>query len=272
MITSAEIQTIRDIDHGAVLPGIDTKTGNPVSPSSLFPVAKITQANTAPYSYWASRNEVIVRQAGAVLSGINFGTATVLIYANNVTIKDCTFTGTTSFWAVRQMPAASGATVENCTFQGTKSPTEIDTPINSYLAITIKDNSFLDSPGDAIDLSGGVVTGNYFSGAGYAPGAHADAIQIISSTGPTKITGNFIDGTADHAVPARPNSDIRITDDVGDLNNVIVSGNFLIGAGYTVEVARQNPNHTVSNVSIANNYIGFGWFGPYYPPPLASRA
>ena len=138
-----------------------------------------------------------------MLSGINFGSATVWIEANNVTIKDCTFSGTTSYWAVYQSPNASGATVENCTFQGTKSPTETNVSwITSVLGITIKDNSFLDTPWDAIDLgSGGVIPGNYFSGAGYAPGAHADAIWVSGSTGPTTITDNFIDGKNEHRRP-----------------------------------------------------------------------
>ena len=90
-----------------------------------------------------------------MLSGINFGDATVIIEANNVTIKDCTFTGTTSFWAVYQSSAYSGATVENCTFTGSKSPTETNVWITSNLAITIKDNTFLNSPTDAIDIQHG---------------------------------------------------------------------------------------------------------------------
>ena len=79
-------------------------TGNPYATSSLLDVTKITQNSSAPYYYIPSKNKVVVTQAGAVLSGINFGDATVLIDANNVTIKDCTFTGTSSssFWAVRQ--------------------------------------------------------------------------------------------------------------------------------------------------------------------------
>ena len=102
MITAAEIQTIRNNDPGAVLPGIDTMTGNPYAASSLLDVTKITQNSKAPYYYSPSTNTVYVNQAGAVLSGINFGDATVIIKANNVTIKDCTFTGTTGFWAVNQ--------------------------------------------------------------------------------------------------------------------------------------------------------------------------
>src|ERR1700684_3973076 len=42
---------------------------------------------SAPYYYSPSANVVYVNQAGAVLSGINFGNATVIIDANNVTIK-----------------------------------------------------------------------------------------------------------------------------------------------------------------------------------------
>ena len=111
MITAAEIQMIRNADPGAVLPGIDTTTGNPLAASSLLNVIKITQNSKAPYYYSPSRNVVFVNQAGAVLSGINFGSATVWINASNVTIKDSTFTGTTSYWAVYQTPHASSATV-----------------------------------------------------------------------------------------------------------------------------------------------------------------
>ena len=43
MITAADIQEIRDNDPGAVLPGINTMTGNPYATSSLLDVSKITQ-------------------------------------------------------------------------------------------------------------------------------------------------------------------------------------------------------------------------------------
>src|SRR5262245_23607909 len=121
MITAAQIQMVRNADPGAVLPGIDTLTGNPYATSSLLDVTKLTQNSSAPYYYVPSRNAVYVTQAGAVLSGINFGTATVIINANDVTIKDCTFTGTTGYDTVLQAGAYTGATVENCTFVGSKS-------------------------------------------------------------------------------------------------------------------------------------------------------
>jgi Right handed beta helix region len=204
MITAADIQTIRNNDRGAVLPGIDTMTGNPYAASSLVEVTKITQKTTAPYYYSPSRNAVIVTQAGAVLSGINFGDATVLIQANNVTVKDCTFTDTTGYWGVSQGNTFSGATVKNCTFTGSKSPTEPTVWIASKLGITIEDNTFLNSPADSIAIQQGVVTGNYFSGEGYTTGAHGDAIYIPDTTGPISITDNFIDETPNAGAAGLP--------------------------------------------------------------------
>lgn len=184
MITAEDIQAIRNAVPGAVLPGIDTVTGNPYATSSLLDVTKITQNNQAPYYYSPSANIVYATHAGAVLSGINFGDATVVINANNVTVKDCTFTGTTGFWAVTQVAGVSGATVENCTFTGSKSPTEKNVWISSVLGITIQDNTFLNSPADSIAIQQGVVTGNYMSGEGYSTGAHGDAIYVPDTTGP----------------------------------------------------------------------------------------
>jgi hypothetical protein len=265
MYTAAEIQMIRNIDPGAVLPGIDTKSGNPVAASSLIDVTKITQNSKAPYYYVPSRNAVYVTQAGAVLSGINFGTATVLVGADNVTIKDSSFSGTTGYYAVEQTGAYSGLTVENSTFTGSKSPTENNVWIGSVQgAMTIEDNSFLNSPTDAIDMHAGVVTGNYFSGAGYSPGAHADAIWVTGTTG-TTITDNFIDGTPNADSPANANSDLRLTNELGNLTDVTVSGNYLLGGAYTVEAGSATTKYTVSNVSITGNYIGFETYGPFYP-------
>ena len=259
MATSAEIQMIRNADPGAILPGIDTPTGNPDPASSLMSYTQITQnAKGAPYYYVPAKNEVIVTQSGAVLSGINFGSATLAIEANNVTVQDCTFTATASFWTIDQTPGYSGATIEDCTFQGSGSPTENNFWINATQSITIKDNTFLDSPGDAIDIEGGVVTGNYFSGAGFLPGAHADAIQLLDATGPTTITDNFIDGAWNPSAPANANSDIRIVTEGSNISNVNISGNYLLGGAYAVEIGPDtNTSYTFSNVAINNNYIGF---------------
>ena len=113
-------------------------------------------------------------------------------------------------------------------------------------------------------MHAGVVSGNYFSGAGYLPGAHADAIWVPSSTG-TTITNNLIDGTINADSPANVNSDLRITNEAGNTSNVTISGNYLLGGGYTVEAGSTNTTYTISNVSVMNNYIGYSVFGRLLP-------
>jgi hypothetical protein len=270
MITAADIQEIRNNDPGAVLPGIDTMTGNPYATSSLLDVSKITQNSKAPIYYNPTTNTVYVFQAGAVLSGINFGDATVLVNADDVTIKDCTFIGDArSSFAIRQEFGAR-TTVENCTFQGSQLPTEGADWIFSNANITIKDNTFLDTPGDAIDIGGkatggGVISGNYFSGSGYATGAHADAIWVTKSTQPITITNNFIDQTPHPDSAGASNSAVRITAEVGNVANVTVSGNYLIGGSTAVGVGPGSATNTVNNVSVVNNDIGFYLYFPSYP-------
>jgi hypothetical protein len=268
MITAQDIQAIRNADPGAVLPGIDTMTGNPYATSSLLDVTKITQNNKAPYYYSPSANAVYVTQAGAVLSGINFGSATVIIDANNVTIKDSSFSDTSSFWAIDQMGGYSGATIENDTFTGSKSPTESNIWISASAgAITIEDNTFLNSPEDAIAIQQGLVTGNYFSGEGWSTAAHGDAIYVPDTTGPVTITDNFLDETMNAGQTGYSNTALRITDEGGNNNDgVTVSGNYLLGAGFNFETAvTSNPNYTISNVSVTNNYLGFATYGQYFP-------
>jgi hypothetical protein len=268
MLSAADIQMIRDADPGAVLPGIDTMTGNPYATSSLLDLTKITQKSNAPYYYSPSTNSVIVTQSGIVLRGINFGDATVYLDANNVTVEDCTFSST-----LRQN--GQGAIVENNTFVGVQSPTGFwGGFVSSNPNITIEDNTFLDAPSDAIDIggpsvegphtAGGLITGNYFSGAGTENGAHADAIWVTESTVPIAITDNLIDSTWNRNFPAQPNSAVRITTEEGNVSNVTVSDNYLLGGGFNFEVTADTPNTTVSNVSFTNNDVGFSAYGEYY--------
>ncbi|MGO9423386.1 hypothetical protein [Roseiarcus sp.] len=267
MYTSAEIQLLRNADPGVKIPGIDTPTGNPLATTSLKPLGALPSSGSITYS--PGNNTVYVKQAGAVLSGYDFGSATVMVEANNVTIQDCSFgASATNWYSIQVANGCTNTTITNYTFNSEDAASAKNAWVVSAGQVTITNNSFIDSPSDALDLTGsGVVSGNYFSGAGNnSTGAHPDGIWITDSSGPFSITDNFIDWTADPNETVGPNDCIRITAELGSVSNVTVSGNFLLGGSANIQ-ASGGTEGTFSNISITGNYLGFADYYAFYPSP-----
>ena len=119
MATSAQIQMLRTLDPGVVIPGIDTKTGNPLPTSQLKSWTTLTTNQNAPVFYNAADHAVVVKGNNVVLSGYNFSGTDVMVWGNNCTIENSTFNDQGSGYnAVVQESGASGMTVQNCTFNG----------------------------------------------------------------------------------------------------------------------------------------------------------
>ena len=276
MITAAELALLHDADPNATLPGIDTPTGNQTSPSSLKSLSSITTKGGAgvPFYYTAATNVVEITQAGTVLNGYNFGTATVEIKANDVTIENSTFSGTTGWYSVIQLAGVSGATIQNDTFNGGSAghTLQLAAFIGAHENITISNNSFLNAPGDAVDIQGGTVTGNYFCGEGYSSiGTHPDAIWVSDSTSPTVISDNFIDWTwatgSTSLSSGEGNDCIRMTTEQGSVSDVTVSGNVLVGGASVIDAGNAGTKGTFSDINIDNNIIGFGSIHDIMPGP-----
>lgn len=266
MITPVQLELLRTVDNNATLPGIDATTGNTISTTNLISLAQLLSAGYG-FTYYAAANVFYINKPGVVISGVNFGNATVSITANNVTLINCTFSQTSGYYSLVQY--ASGATIDHCTFtnNGAINPTEVAF-INSRNTITITNNSFIDAAGDAVYVGSGVISGNYFSGCGYTTnGTHPDAIWVTNSTGPTTITDNFIDWTPNSAAVENGNDCIRITAEQGSVSNVTVSGNYLIGGSTVIDSGNAGSNGTFSNINIYNNYIGFGTYYDIFPGP-----
>jgi serralysin len=268
--TSTEIALLREADPGVVIPGIDTETGNPLSSSSLLSLSSLSTNPTAGIYYDAVNNRVVINQAGATLSGYNLGTATVVVNADNVTISDDTFTGTTGWYAVQVEGGHGNTTITNDTFDGGGTDLKLAAWVVSSGEVTITDNSFIDTPSDGLDLSGsGVVSGNYFSGAGYtSTGAHPDAIWVTDSSGPLTISDNFIDWSTNSDSNFYTNDAIRITAEEGSVSNVTVTGNFLLGGSTSIDAGNAGTDGTFSNITITGNYIGFAEYYTFYPGPM----
>ena len=265
MMTPAELQMLRNADPGAVLPGIDTPVGDQIAPSLLKPLSAISTARSAPVMrYNPTTNTVYILKKGADVSGYNFGTATVAVEADNVTIENCTFAGTTGYYAVQEYSGHTGLTVKNSTFTGGYGAHAgfIVTPWTS--SNTIAGNWFIGASGDAVDATG-TIAGNYFQGGGYSPTIHSDAIWVTNSSVPTTISNNLIDWTYNLGAGPVGNA-VRITTELGSVSNVTVANNFLFGGSYTIDAGNKvTSGYTYSNIKIANNYVGFGLYGAFYP-------
>ena len=279
MYTSAEIQLLRNADPGVKIPGVDIAEGNPLSASALKPLSSLSTSGSSPVYYQASTNTVIVKGVGAVLSGYNIGSAQISICAANVTINDCTFSNPSAknYFSI----ADEGNTrlvVENCTFTGGVGSSQTTSVFAEGADVTVTNNKFVDTSGHAVQIDAGVIAGNYFAGGGYGAGVHADAIQIENTSGPLTICGNFIDWTNNPDALEATNNAIRISTDCGNTSNVTITGNVMLGGGYTVTAGTSTigwlakgatgtlgTTGVMSNVNITGNYIGWGGGGAFYP-------
>ena len=253
--------------------------GEPAAGRLLVKANTLTTSRAAGlgYFYDPSQNTVDVYGEGVTLSGIDFGSMEVYITGSNDTIKNSTFEPANggNWYSVLQDGTGS-ATIENSTFTGPKY--SMSYAFSDFIGgnqLTIKNNSFIDAPADAIHILNGVVTGNYFSGGGYLDYSlgHPDAIWVTGTTKSVSITNNFIDWTTsnDAAIDAQhangttyTNNAIRITGEGGNANNITVSGNYLLGGGYTTQIGME-ANGTLTNVNFTGNYIGFSTYGAYFP-------
>jgi serralysin len=270
MYTAAELALLRTMDPKA-LPGVDTQVGDLIATTKSL--RSLPTSSTAGVWYNATENAVWVTKAGAVLDGYDFGNATILVDANNVTIKNSKFeAGGNEIFAVQLLSGVSGTTIENNTFNGGSATNPL--PLQNFVSaqatgitgLKVLNNKFLNAPADGIDAWGGTITGNYFSGAGFSSvGTHPDAIWITNSQSPTLISNNFIDETwasgTSNLQTGQTNNAIHITSQEGPVNNVTVRGNVLMGGGYTIEAGNTGLG-TFSNINILGNYIGFGRLGP----------
>ena len=271
MYTPSELQMLENANPGASIPGIGAPAGNPLAAAPLEPLSALPTSTSAPIYYIPSSSLVVVNQAGATLSGYDFGSADVYVRAANVTIKDCNFTASAGYSAIGVQTGYANTTITGNTFNGAGVDTELGAWIQSHNTVTITDNRFIDTPSDGIDVTGGgVISGNYFSGAGYTSnGGHPDAIWVTDSTAPLAITGNFIDWTTNADSNQGANNCIRITAEKGSVSNVTVSGNDMIGGSYSVDAGNTGPATGFSNITITNNWMGFAQYGAFFNGPAA---
>jgi hypothetical protein len=202
-----------------------------------FPVGPQITAFKAPgQSLPLSGTAYIADKPGAVIDGFDFRGHDVVIQADNVTVRNCLFNAI-AYHTLNNQYAKRGLVVEFNTFDGEKANNGNSDVVYSEAPDTIvRQNILLNLPSDAVNLAGGRIVQNAFSGACYATGAHADAVSIHKTLGPVVISENYMDFMKRADSTQGPNSCTKIVSHFGTIADVLIDRNVLIGGGFNAYV------------------------------------
>ena len=259
MATASELQAIKNANPSLSIPTLDTSAGLAIAPSSLKSPAIL--ADMAGVYYDPARHIVLVHGDGVTLEGIDFTGLTVMVQANNVTVRNSAFDATSGSYALKVFPGYSNATIDHCAFDGLK----LDRAFDDFIVAagvntTITNSRFVNAPRDAIYIESGTVAHNAITGAGYNTGGHSDAIWVGKTTGPVTISDNLIDWRSPADSRAETNNAIRVTGEIGNVTGVDVTHNVILGGSTAVFVsAGATQTHatvgTVTDVQVTDNVV-----------------
>ena len=216
------------------------------------------------WSYSSSDHQVEVTGNGAVLSGLSIP-CDVNITASSVTIKDDrVVTGGPYDISMRH---TTGVTIENSTIGGLNATAgRVNSAISDLYGdstgMVIKDNN-ISAFRSAVQISAGLVIGNYIHDPGYISGDHTNGVIANGGTEPLTIYHNTI------------LNDLSQTDAItidtlqipGPVTNKVIEDNLLAGGAYPI-YGGAAFGHTTSHILIENNRFGqvfypkSGQFGP----------
>jgi Ca2+-binding RTX toxin-like protein len=262
MASTSELQAIKDANPNFSIPGLDTGVGLQIAETSLKSPQTLT--GTPGIYYSETQKIVVVYQDGITLSGIDLTGLSVMVQADNVTVSNCAFDATSGSFALKVYPGYANATIDHCSFDGLK----LDRGFEDFIVsqgtnTTITNSTFVNAPRDAIYIENGTVSHNAISGGGYNTGAHPDAIWIGKTTGAVTISDNVIDWRNPADSRAETNNAIRVTGENGNVNDVTVTGNVILGGSTSVFISdgptQTHPTvGTVTNVQVTGNIVDHG--------------
>jgi hypothetical protein len=231
-----------------------TNTGVPAGTKLLSVPSQISSG--PGWAYSAANQEVNVTGTGAVISGLSI-TCDLNITATGVTVKNDQII-TSGNYAI-SLRHTAGVTVENSTVSGANATSG---RVNSAIAdlygdstgMTIKANN-ITAFRTAVQVSSGLVTGNYIHDPGYIDGDHTNGVYAGGGTTPLTISGNTI------LNPLAQTDDINLDASVAEaVSTKSISGNLLGGGGYSI-YAGSNLGNTTSGIHINGNRFAQS----YYP-------
>ena len=204
---------------------------------------------------------MVVTARGTVLSGLSIP-CNLDIDASDVTVQDVRVV-TGEYFGI-SLRHTTGVTIEDSTISGQnltsgRVNSAIDDIYGDSTGIVIKNNN-ISRFRTGVQVSTGLIAGNYIHGPGYIDGDHTNGIYVAGTTEPLTIYGNTIF------------NDLGQTDDINldasssgqDVANKIVVNNLLAGGGYSIYGGGSRDDR-ISNIVIEDNE-----FGRLYYPKAAS--
>ncbi|QOZ77606.1 hypothetical protein XH83_20430 [Bradyrhizobium sp. CCBAU 53351] len=197
--------------------------------------------------------DVVITQAGAVVSGLNI-TGSVYIKADNVTLENCKITS--GGWAgVTIDSGVTGAVVQNCTIDGTGRAPDGTGNQGIMGSGTFIGNNIFNVENGIVPGSNSVIQGNYIHDLQAGGSPHYDGIQIDGGLSNIQITGNSIINQWGWT------SAVMIDNGFGPVSNVTVTNNLLTGGAYTVYADSNLGTASITGVSFTNNHVGGAQYG-----------
>jgi hypothetical protein len=227
--------------------------------------------------YSAVRNEVVVNVRGAVVRGFKC-TCAVDVKASDVTVSDVQVTASGSFGV--SLRHTTGVTIEDSAVSGLNAAAgrlsyAIDDVYGDSTGTVVRSDN-ISGFRNGVQISAGMVSGNYIHDPGYVAGDHTNGLYAFGGRAaePLAIEGNTIFnslGQTDAVNLDAAASGVRA-------GNVTVRGNLLAGGSYTVYGGAALGNVT-SGIVIQGNRFGqlyyarSGRYGPvaYFDPAGAGN-
>jgi Right handed beta helix region len=222
------------------------------------------QVSRGPGWFYDPSGWVEVDGNGAVLQGLSIP-YNVDVSASNVTIKDVQISAGGGDFGV-SLRHTSGVTIEDSTISGQNSTdgrvdSAIDDVYGDSTGMVVKNDNISEFR-TAIQISTGVVTGNYIHDPGYISGDHTNGIYVGGTTQPLTISHNTIFNNLGQT----DTINLDATSSGQTVSNITVENNLLAGGGYSI-YAGAALNASTSNIVIKDNrfsaiyYAQSGQFG-----------
>lgn len=240
---------------GATTPGDATSPGGATGPSGSNGWPDATSTGVPAGVTLTASGDVIVNKAGTVISGLDIR-GSVYINADNVTVENCKITS--GGWSVIKVKSGvTGAVVQDCTIDGTgHAPDGTGNQGIEGQGTFLRNNISNVENGITITGNNSVIKDNYIHDLNAGGSPHYDGIQIDGGVSNIQITHNSIinqhGGT----------SAIMIDNYFGAVSNVTVNNNLMVGGAYTVYADGSQGSKPITGVSITDNHIGGGQYGP----------